>query len=306
MAKKRVVVVVNKWWECDPVLFALLHDNARPKERLGWPSIHGHPRPRPDQSNLPKEDPSPKPRAVFDLQRTTVEVWCVSDLLEHLEDKSKYQSSSEQKARRLPLVFGDSAADLVVAVGTAASVGALPLNGSVVIGTNVFLHNVHPDGTNKDSNWQDGPFDTLLSSSLTTEVFQKITETPRGLKPLRDRFLPSPLAPAPCADLIPEYDAVALGTVNVTDYREYAKADTEVVDAYRNSKATAPIGSVDTTHGLVRVFGGDRFLFVSGIVNRLGHFADEVAPREYAQNTAAAHNAGVAVAWVLPRIDGVL
>jgi hypothetical protein len=37
MAKKRVLLVVNKWWECDPVMNVLLHDNARPANILGWP-----------------------------------------------------------------------------------------------------------------------------------------------------------------------------------------------------------------------------------------------------------------------------
>ena len=29
--KKRVVVVVNKWWECDPVMFVLSNDYVRPQ-----------------------------------------------------------------------------------------------------------------------------------------------------------------------------------------------------------------------------------------------------------------------------------
>jgi hypothetical protein len=32
----------------------------------------------------------------------------------------------------------------------------------------------------------------------------------------------------------------------------------------------------------------------------VGEFDDVAAPREYAQNLAAAHNAGIAVAWLVP------
>ncbi len=64
--------------------------------------------------------------------------------------------------------------------------------------------------------------------------------------------------------------------------------------------------AVETTHGLIRVSSDAPFLFVSALPNRDGHLADEVHPRPYAQNTAAAHNAGVVVAGMLPRIDEVL
>src|SRR5688572_19567883 len=50
---KRVVVIANKWWECEPLMFVLLHNNARPHATLGWPSQLNHPRPRPDQTKLP-------------------------------------------------------------------------------------------------------------------------------------------------------------------------------------------------------------------------------------------------------------
>jgi hypothetical protein len=44
------------------------------------------------------------------------------------------------------------------------------------------------------------------------------------------------------------------------------------------------------------------FLFLSGITNRLGYLNEEQAPRAAAQNFGAAHNAGVALAWLLPLI----
>ena len=46
----------------------------------------------------------------------------------------------------------------------------------------------------------------------------------------------------------------------------------------------------------------DQFLFVSAIANRLGYFNMEAAPRNYAQDFAVAHNAAVALAWLLPSL----
>jgi hypothetical protein len=61
------------------------------------------------------------------------------------------------------------------------------------------------------------------------------------------------------------------------------------------------VGSVETTHGLIRlVVPSPQFLFVSGIANRLGYFNMEAAPRNYALDFVVAHNAGVTLAWMLP------
>lgn len=61
------------------------------------------------------------------------------------------------------------------------------------------------------------------------------------------------------------------------------------------------VGSVETTHELIRlVVPSPQFLFVSPIANRLGYFNTELAPRSYAQNFAVSHNAGVALAWMMP------
>lgn len=63
-----------------------------------------------------------------------------------------------------------------------------------------------------------------------------------------------------------------------------------------------PPSSNETTHGLIRLQSDAPFLFISGITDTLGSFNAEVAPRPYSQNFAAAHNAGVVAAWLLPRI----
>ena len=63
------------------------------------------------------------------------------------------------------------------------------------------------------------------------------------------------------------------------------------------------VGSVETTHGVIRLcVPSEQFLFVSGIPNRMGYFNMETAPRGYAQNYAASHNAAVALAWMIPTL----
>ena len=94
--------------------------------------------------------------------------------------------------------------------------------------------------------------------------------------------------------------------VLVTDYREYDRTDQATLDAFAASNLMRNAKSLETTHGLIRAQTNAPFLFVSGITDRVGSFNDEVDPRSYAQNTVAAHNAGVAIAWMLPTIDATL
>src|SRR5260370_12871112 len=112
--------------------------------------------------------PKPVPRAVFPYSNFNAEVWCISDLLEHLD--SSLQSSSEQKAKYLPRIFSyGPPPDLVFAVGTAEfPEPAVSNNGNVVICTKVFMVNAHPgpDNLNPLSNGTVGPFDQLIDSSL--------------------------------------------------------------------------------------------------------------------------------------------
>ena len=250
---KRISVVINKWWEAEPVLNALLSPRVRPAT-LSWPVFLNNPRNRPSQAPLPAENAVPVPRAVYMLPNSTVVVWCVSDVLEHLLDRSAFQSSSARKAENLPKLFA-FAPDVVIAVGTAAHLGTE--NGKVMVGTNVFMHNFHPNGTNPDSDWRVGPFDQLIASTLTRSVFDAATQFDALLP---SKFLPTPKVPA----------------------------------------------ALETTHGVIRAMSTAPFLFVSGIANQVGNFETEIKPNEYAQNEAAAANAGVVLAAMLPLLDAAI
>jgi hypothetical protein len=307
MPRPRVAVIVNKWWECDPLMGCLLSDYARPgKFKAFWPRLNDHPRPR-RNPQTPGQPTASLPRAIFELSWGSLEVWCVSDLLEHLPDKGQWQSSSQRKAERLPGIGGSSAPALVIAVGTAAAGEGISLNGCVVIGTRCFLHNSKPNGQNPDSNWQQGPFDTLIESAIGREEFAFLTAVESPLRrEVGLRLLPTPLAPAPEPTILADYEAVALGNLNVTDYRDYDVTDRATIQAFRTTVPDGLLGSLETTHGLIRALSVDAFIFVSGIVDRLGRFHEDVDPRPYAQNSVGAHNAGLVIAWLIPRLERML
>lgn len=300
-----VLIIVNKWWECEPVMNVLLNDDASPAKALGWPTTLNHPHRR--GVFLRGPNPTPQPRAVFSMTNIAAEIWCISDLLEDLPDTPKFQSSSERKIERLPLIFKGSEPDLVIAVGTAGfpSDGNENENGSVVIGTGVFMHDCHPNGTNPDSKWSDCRFEELLCSAITPKQFTAITKFDAAVP---DLLMTAVLNPACKSRILADTDGVALGAVNVTNYDKYNHTDQETIDAYKAKcpKRMRDAKSLETTHGLIRAQSDAPFMFVSGIPDRVGHFDDEVKPRRYAQNAVAAHNAGIAIAWMLPNIGGAL
>ena len=90
----RIVVLANKWWECEAMLTAMLNRNAFPSDLSGgtviapWCDTLSSPRSRLTDDN------NPTSRATFSYCKAdktavfTVEVWCVSDLLDKKTDPS--------------------------------------------------------------------------------------------------------------------------------------------------------------------------------------------------------------------------
>lgn len=299
---KRVLIIVNKWWECEPLMAVLLNDAARPYEDLRWPFPLHHPHKRPSKENARvKHVAQTTPRAVFTLNHISAEIWCISDLLEDLSQERKDQSSSARKVERIPHVFAGTEPSLVVAVGTAGYPGSTIENGSVAVGTRVFIHNAKPD--NEDSDWNSGPFDRILDSALSQERFKEMTRLGEDVP---KKFMVAPLNAASSARLIASYDDVSLGAANVTEINDYDHADKSTLESFSQYAEISSASSLETTHGLIRAHSEAPFMFVSGIVDRVGHFGEDVSPRKYAQNAMGAHNAGIVVAWMLPRIDSAI
>ena len=243
---------------------------------------------------------------------TQVEIWCISDLLSKFPNTPAYQSSSQRKMGVLADGFSYDALpiSLVVAVGTASSGPFCPphkqenINGSVLIGTKIFMHDGHPDSApNPDSQWRCSYFDQLMNSSVADSVWKGLVGGT-----LETALMCPPTYPAMNGQHIYGNGCfVAIGDINVTDYAEYSVKDYyEAGASFITQCPGNPNGvSLETTHGLIyaaarEYFGGDPpFIFVSGIVDQFTMFNIDVGSKVYAQNVSGAQNAGVVVAQIV-------
>jgi hypothetical protein len=292
----RSMIVVNKSWEAEPLVAVLRSANGRPADfpeevaapsvEIPWSDGHSH--------KIPA-------RAAYLSGDAAVEVWCIKDLM----DPAKSASSSEEKARVLPMIAGaGQPPDLVVAVGTASLPDARSFNGSVAVGSSCFLFDPYFGAPNPESRWSDAGIGCLIDEADRRNTNQLMAWLDREARPnVETTFLPPPLIPATPPILIVSSTSVAVSDVNVTNPDNYVWADPAALAAFSAAAPKRTVGSVETTHGVIRLcIPSPNFLFVSGITNRLGYFNSELLPRSYAQNFAASHNAGVTVAWLLPRI----
>lgn len=289
---KRILIFANKAWETDPLVGVFCNRRARPSI---FPSFDP-----PPQVTVPLnsgETKQVRARLALRTPNATAELWCIQDLM----DPAKLASSSEEKARVIPVVVASGPAPtLVVAFGTASFPDAGSFNGCAVVGTQVFVHNPH-EKPNPESNWISPDFDKLQvpTTALPDSVFLTLDRDLRAV--CESRFLSPPFNAANPPVLLVSSDYVALSDVNVTTPADYVWADQQAMRAVHEAGVKAPVGSMETTHGVIRLAApSDQFLFFSGIANRLGYFNSEVAPRAYAQNFAASHNAGIALAYALP------
>jgi hypothetical protein len=293
---RRVLAIVNKWWECEPVLATLLNPNAT--KGLPWPLL------APVMPTPAPQSPAPAalPRAIFTFKNTSAEVWCISDLL--MQTTTARQSSTEDKAKFLPQITAyGSAPDLVISVGTASSpTPDTSINGCVVVGTKGFLHDGHPaSNPNPDSAWRGGNFDILIDSRFPEDAFAAVfSAVPAAVEA---SFAPVRNFSADPPRLMASYDYTALATVNITNSADYATADPATVATFDALKSEAVAGSVDTTHAVVRSVIDAPFMFISAIVNRLTMIGTDTLPNFFPQTTAGCMNSGVTLGWLLSRID---
>jgi len=307
----RILVLANKWWECEAMLTAMLNANAFPPPlsdgtvSAPWydPATLSSPRSQAtDAYNATS-------RAKFSYKQGTtvvftVEVWCVSDLLEKTDPSG---SSSSAKAAHMKAKLFKSAGtlpDLVIAVGTAGTATEVPnRSGGVAVGGQVFLHNAHlpnTDDANPKSDWADPRQETLIPPSIDKRFFEQIAAFDSAsallhFLPLKRNVSPSPIITIGLKD-------VGLGTLNVTDYNEYKFKDPDTVASYMAQGLSDPPVSLETTHGLIRLASDPApFLFVTGITDVFLHFDEQVGVPALAdaQNFAAAYNAGVTVRYML-------
>jgi hypothetical protein len=309
---KRIMLVANKKWEADPLMNVLLESKACPMKFNIPAETLKHPLP------VDANWQAPCPRAVLsfkeksrdeagnerEIEVAQVEIWCIEDWMNPAANKS----STNEKIKILPGLFhwgGRPDPDFVVAFGTAAFLGQTSYNGCVVVGARAFLHSAFSkDDPNPESPWDASAVVGHIKATLDAKLgFFNPKELDSSVRfQAEARFIPPPLNPARDLLLIAAHNYTALGVVNVTNYDDYTWADRAALKAFQDTQPKNPIGSVETTHGIIRLQSAAPFIFISGIVDREDSFNMEVTPRGYAQNFVGAHNAGVAAAWLIPRI----
>ena len=147
--------------------------------------------------------------------------------------------------------------------------------------------------------WDPPISDTVVDSDLSEGIFRSMSRESKHSA--ESRFIAPPVAPADPLLALAGNGFISLGVVNVTNYDDYIWADRSAIEAFRqNASKEGQIGSNATTHGVIREIIDAPFLYVSGITDTEGKFSVQVTPKEYSQNTVAAHNAAVALYWILP------
>jgi hypothetical protein len=296
MAASRILIVANKSWEAGPLVGVLRSDHGRPSS---FPKVAATPPSIsiPSVGGVIRTVPA---RVALTSPAGTAEVWCVQDLM----DAGKSASSSEEKARVLPYVAaaGDQPS-FVVAFGTASLPDQQSFNGSVAVGSSIFIHDPYAAKPNPESKWTHADIGRVLDTAdqLSSGTLASLGRDHRA--EIESRFLTPPLNSARPPVLLSSAVSVAISNVNVTNQDNYVWTDPEALEAFKKAAPRRTIASVETTHGVIRLaIPCPRFLFVSGIANRLGYFNAELSPRSYAQNFAASHNAGIVTAWIISHL----
>jgi hypothetical protein len=294
----RILIIANKWFEADPLLGVLTNPAARPPSitDLGtvlWPRV--------PQQSLKDIVSRPRSAFLFGKDRSClIEIWCIQDLMNPFLS----YSNTAEKARVLPEVFSyGKEPDFVAAFGTAGFPDAVTTrNGNVVVGARTLLHNPYHNKPNAASNWNaPGKMDTVIESAAGAKFIDRFSTNSAFLDTVDAEMIPAPNHPAGTLELLKRPDYTAVSEVNVVDTNDYGKFDVECVNLAMAAGGD-PIGSVETTHGVIRVQSEAPFIFVSGITDRLEHFDDDVTKRSYKQNFVAAHNAGIVATWLIPEI----
>lgn len=305
MGFSRIVIIANKRFEADPLMSVLVNPESHPPAitdlgTIAWP--------RPPQTSTSDIDWRPRSAFVCGQDGTMlVEVWCIQDLM------NPYLSFSNtaEKARVLPLIMSrGKSPDFVLAIGTAGFPDAqISKNGCVVVGSRVFVHNPYTDKPNPSSNWNDPTrMDSVVESSDGSRFVKALRADSTFRGSVEMRMIPIRRQPVESLDLLVDGQFTAVSEVNVVDYHDYGKFDEGSILLARKAGGD-PIGSVETTHGLIRMMSDAPFVFISGITDRLGHFNDDVtipADTAYTQNFSAAHNAGLAAVWMIPALQTFL
>ncbi|WP_089785430.1 hypothetical protein [Chitinophaga sp. YR573] len=163
-------------------------------------------------------------------------------------------------------------------------------------------------GENPQSQWDDpADFEKVLSSTVNTSLFDQLDTSTIQL--IEQRLLKPYLNPSDNICVMQDKNYIGVSVVNVTNYADYAYSDQSGLKALADTGNQLPVGSVETTHGVIRLLCDAPFLFISGITDREGYFADDVNGTDAngnvkteAQNFTAAFNIGVCLGYMIPKM----
>ncbi len=292
MRRKKILVIINKSWECEPFMEAVKECGFLDRVLADTEGS--------DQEEQAAEGQSPRIRGAYRLRKEDVIIRCIEDLM----DPGKGKSNSQEKHRVLPKCIRADAPDLVISVSTAESTpeaqnfpeAALPdgksLNGCVLVGGQYFMYDAREYDPASESKLDVATFDILKYDEALFETFQGLSGE------VYEKFLEPPHHPAKegCVLAASKYGCV--GVVNVEHYEKYEEADPAAYEKYDKDKKLYPPMSIETTHGIVRMSTPDDtpVIFVSPVVDRYKSFSEDV---EGDQNHHCAYNSGVAVSGYL-------
>lgn len=284
MNSDTIAVVVNKEWEADAVLSVLISSSSRPAN-LAIPVDIQFPLARTTRPSLTQ-----LPRLIINQSGVSVACWCLDDLI----PPGRESSDSNEKTSVLESLLGVRSmkgANCVIAVGTAGWPTEDPEAGAVVVGSRAFVCDPAVPAA--------GELFSPVLCPMESEI-----DPERGLKALREnasqvrhRFLPAPRGGLPDPNLYVSKDNLALSFVNVNDQTLYGAVADQVL-AHCATRGLVP-NCLDTTLGLISRYTESNFVFIAGISDRLGHFVDDVTPRQASQRFVASYNAGIVLAWFL-------
>jgi hypothetical protein len=295
----KIKVIANKTWEADPMISAMLNPKFKP-DGLPYPVVINQPR-------LYSQGSVHMPRLVYEINNHTVEVWCIEDQM----NPAVSGSSTLEKIRILPDIINnyDETIDLVIAFGTAGH--PEPDNiGSVSTGSYFFIHDGN-DPSNPNP-WNGCIGDQYyMSQVLHRDMPDDLMSLFTIFDPaeLSKKFLAPPLHPSTNPQVLIKDTYMAVSDVNIIDYDCYNTEDLKAIAEAKKCAPEYPIGSVETTHGVIVAntfyYTQAPVVFVSALTDQVGHFNDEVDPKPEAQNFSAAFNGGIYMANILANLAGI-
>lgn len=315
---KRNIIVINKNWEADAALTAILNPDFHadlPDVLKGfWKAMlkDYFANIKLGDCDFPhtREQGDSRPSAIFKKGDTQLELWCLNNIMTPAPAGADtyYYSYSGQKAKDLVKIidYSTDPINFVAAFGTAGVPSEVTKNGSVVIGSGIFPYNAGKAA--KEWAFDCPDFGKLVNSSVSNDLFDKINIGVNSIA-LKQYFetstLTPPQNPSNVFQIIADKNIVAVGDMNTSSYLDFGTNDKAALNQFNNFKKTNSLDlsaySIETTHGIIReVLRCENFIFISAITDRYRYFDGEVTPKVRAQNFSAAFNGGVFLNWFIP------